>query len=134
MRRYCRAAVRVLPVDGAAITLISDPDRREPVWVTDETAAWIDAVQFTLAEGPCVDADSGRSRIPFFARTQASKVARDQSINPWLPISSSTARCSPHRCSAFVYWQLIRYKPLRQTINHKQRSPHHATGIRGIGR
>ena len=54
--RICQAVVAVMPLDGAAITLISDPDHQEPVCATDELAARLDELQFTLAEGPCVDA------------------------------------------------------------------------------
>lgn len=56
--RICEAAVAALPVDGAAITLISDPDHQEPICATDELAARLDELQFSMAEGPCVDAHS----------------------------------------------------------------------------
>lgn len=59
--RVCEAGVEVLPVDGAAITMMSDVDRQEPVCASDELAGRIDELQFTLGEGPCMQAfTSGR--------------------------------------------------------------------------
>jgi hypothetical protein len=54
--RICRAVVASSLAHGAAVTLISDPDRQEPVCATDETAARLDELQYSLAEGPCLDA------------------------------------------------------------------------------
>ena len=59
--RVCEAGVEALPVDGAAITMMSDVDRQEPVCASDEVAGRIDELQFTLGEGPCLQAfTSGR--------------------------------------------------------------------------
>ncbi|SDT15558.1 GAF domain-containing protein [Actinopolymorpha singaporensis] len=59
--RICEAVVASHLADGAAVTLISDPDRQEPICATDEIATRLDELQFSLAEGPCLDAHtSGR--------------------------------------------------------------------------
>ena len=59
--RICQASVDALPVDGAAITMMTDADRQEPVCASDEVAGRIDELQFSLGEGPCVEAfSSGR--------------------------------------------------------------------------
>ncbi|GAA2756838.1 GAF and ANTAR domain-containing protein [Actinopolymorpha rutila] len=54
--RICEAVVASSLADGAAVTLISDPDRQEPICATDEIATRLDELQFNLAEGPCLDA------------------------------------------------------------------------------
>jgi hypothetical protein len=56
--RICAAVVASSLADGAAVTLISDPDRQEPICATDEIATRLDELQFSLAEGPCLDAHS----------------------------------------------------------------------------
>ncbi|MEH3154774.1 MAG: GAF domain-containing protein [Gordonia paraffinivorans] len=53
----CRTAVRLTGVDGAAIAVFgSAGDARDLVFATDVTAAHLDDLQFTLGEGPCIDA------------------------------------------------------------------------------
>jgi ANTAR domain len=48
----CRAAVRRLGVDGAAVTAISGLVAREPLFATDELSARLEELQFTTGEGP----------------------------------------------------------------------------------
>lgn len=52
----CRACVEVLPVDGAAISAVDGGGRREMLWASDDLVSRIESVQFTLGEGPCVEA------------------------------------------------------------------------------
>lgn len=54
--RVVRAGVELMFVDGASVALMMDPDRREMLYASDEVAAHIEAVQFSLAEGPCFEA------------------------------------------------------------------------------
>ena len=54
--RVCQASVSALPVDGAAITMMTGADRQEPVCASDEVSGRIDEIQFSLGEGPCVEA------------------------------------------------------------------------------
>ncbi|MGY1812317.1 ANTAR domain-containing protein [Blastococcus sp. SYSU D00820] len=78
--RLARAAARVLPVDGAGISLFFAEDRRLPVGASDPVAAQAERLQFTAGEGPCltahaqrlpvvVDEAALRSRWPAFADT-----------------------------------------------------------------
>ncbi|MFI9318594.1 GAF and ANTAR domain-containing protein [Kitasatospora aureofaciens] len=60
--RLCAACVQALAVESAAITLMADPDHRAGVWATDERARRMEERQFSLGEGPGVDAF--RSRRP----------------------------------------------------------------------
>jgi hypothetical protein len=87
-RRIGTACVEFLPVSGAAVTLMTGPDVQEPVYASDVVIGELDALQFSLGEGPCVEAFAERrpvlipdltlvsdSRWPVFAhaarRTQA---------------------------------------------------------------
>jgi hypothetical protein len=54
--RICRACLAVLPVTRAAVTVMASADRQEPIWASDEVAGHLDEVQFSLGEGPCVEA------------------------------------------------------------------------------
>ncbi len=55
-QRIVELCVSRLPVTGAGITLMSAPDRQQPLWASDAVASRIDELQFRLGEGPCVDA------------------------------------------------------------------------------
>lgn len=58
----CRACVDWLPVTGASITAMTGADLQEPVGASDPVAERIDELQFSLGEGPCVEAfNSGRA-------------------------------------------------------------------------
>ncbi len=48
--------VDVLPVDGAGVSVCDASSRRTTVSVSDELAAYIEEIQYTLGEGPCVEA------------------------------------------------------------------------------
>ena len=102
-RRIVELCVARLPVTGAGITLMSDADRQQPLWASDEVAARIDELQFRLAEGPCVEAFTSRTPVlvhditegvhekwPVFANAAALEtVARGMYVFPLLggPIS-----------------------------------------------
>lgn len=77
----CRTTVRLTGVDGAAIVVFGAAgDVRDLVFATDTTAAHLNDLQFTLGEGPCIDAfvtqepalvgaladESGTDRWPVF--------------------------------------------------------------------
>lgn len=52
----CETAARLTGVDGAAVAVLTATNIRELVHATDTLAQQIDELQFTLGEGPCVDA------------------------------------------------------------------------------
>ncbi|MGY1854825.1 GAF and ANTAR domain-containing protein [Modestobacter sp. SYSU DS0290] len=54
--RLARACARVLPVDGAGISLFFLDDRRLPLGSSDEESALAERLQFTSGEGPCLAA------------------------------------------------------------------------------
>jgi len=54
--RLARACARVLPVDGAGISLFFASDRRLPLGASDPVSAEAERLQFTAGEGPCLSA------------------------------------------------------------------------------
>lgn len=55
-RTICRACVDGLDVDGASISVLTASTARETLWATNTTAELLEELQFTLNEGPCVEA------------------------------------------------------------------------------
>jgi hypothetical protein len=57
----CQACVAGLDVDGAAISLLTASRLRETLWASDATAELLEDLQFSLGEGPCIEAaETGR--------------------------------------------------------------------------
>jgi len=54
--RLCAACPRILGVNGAGIMLMSGDIPRGSLGTTDEVSRLIEDLQYTLGEGPCVDA------------------------------------------------------------------------------
>jgi GAF domain len=52
----CETATRLAGVDGAAVAVLMSPQSRELVYATDDLAKEVDEFQFTVGEGPCLDA------------------------------------------------------------------------------
>jgi len=48
--------VRRLPIDGIAVSVCAGPNTSQLLYATDAVAAQLDEIQFTLGEGPCVEA------------------------------------------------------------------------------
>ncbi|MDN3352275.1 GAF domain-containing protein [Actinomadura sp. DC4] len=59
----CAACVPVLGVDGAALWLASDLNRRLLMHATDPVSKVLHEAQFTLGEGPCVQAWTERTMV-----------------------------------------------------------------------
>jgi hypothetical protein len=55
----CGACVMATGTDGAVLSLAASSGGRAVAHATDEVAARLDDLQFTLGEGPCVDAFAG---------------------------------------------------------------------------
>jgi hypothetical protein len=54
--RLCEACAAITEMTGAGIMLMADDVPHGSVCTTDEVSALIEELQFTLGEGPCVDA------------------------------------------------------------------------------
>ncbi|MCW2632349.1 MAG: hypothetical protein JWR88_1311 [Pseudonocardia sp.] len=87
--RICQLCVSSLPVAGAAVAVMAHVNRREVVYASDDVANELEELQFSLGEGPCVEAfGSGRPvlvadlalvvdpRWPMFAAAAARTTAR----------------------------------------------------------
>jgi hypothetical protein len=59
----CEVAVAAAGMDGGWLSVLSDPARRALVHATSRQAAELDELQFTLGEGPCVDAFESGSPV-----------------------------------------------------------------------
>lgn len=59
LRTVCSAAGSTLPADGAWIALMTPEGFRGMVCASDDVASRMDELQFTLGEGPAVDAFAG---------------------------------------------------------------------------
>ena len=55
-RRLCDVCAEVFVASGAGVMLMSDDVPRGAVCTTDDVSALIEELQYTLGEGPCVDA------------------------------------------------------------------------------
>ncbi|GAA4661780.1 GAF and ANTAR domain-containing protein [Amycolatopsis dongchuanensis] len=93
-RRIGAACVEFLPVSGAAITLMTGTDAQEPVYASDAVVSQLDALQFSLGEGPCVEAFAERRPVLV---TDLAEVADGR----W-PMFAHAARDSPVR-ALFVF-------------------------------
>lgn len=59
----CRAAVRRMPVDGAAVAAITSEGHQGSLCATDQVAAALEESQFDLGEGPAIDAFGQRRPV-----------------------------------------------------------------------
>lgn len=57
------SCIGAVEVDGGGMSLLSRTGAGEPVYGSDPTAEKLERLQFTLGEGPCVDAWAGRSPV-----------------------------------------------------------------------
>lgn len=54
--RLAKAAAGVLPVAGAGLSVFTDDGFRIPLGASDDMAATAERLQFTVGEGPCIEA------------------------------------------------------------------------------
>src|SRR6476619_2092642 len=57
------SCIGAVAVDGGGMSLLSRTGAGEPVYGSDPTAEKLESLQFTLGEGPCVDASEGRAPV-----------------------------------------------------------------------
>lgn len=60
LHQLCAAAVRAVPVVGAGVTMMTDEGAGAVAAATDAVSRSLEELQFTLGEGPCLDAFSSR--------------------------------------------------------------------------
>lgn len=61
--RLCDTCVEVLDVTGAGIMLMSDGEHRGTLGVSNRVMTVVEDLQFTLGEGPCIDAHTSEHPI-----------------------------------------------------------------------
>jgi hypothetical protein len=62
-QQLSRAVARVLPVDGAGISMRVDPDRQLPLGASDPVSGLAERLQFTAGAGPCLQASAARQPV-----------------------------------------------------------------------
>jgi GAF domain-containing protein len=63
LRLVCQACVRLLPIDGASASMMTGTAERTMLYASDDVVAHIEALQFSLGEGPCVEAFETRRPV-----------------------------------------------------------------------
>jgi hypothetical protein len=91
-RRICEASVAALPVDRAAITMMAGAAYQEPIWASDDVARELDELQFSLGEGPCVEAFTERRPVLVADLAELEERADER----W-PVFAAAARRTPVR-------------------------------------
>lgn len=63
MQRLCRAAARDLPATGVGVSVLSRESYPTTVAASNEASALVEELQFTMGEGPCIDAYASRMPV-----------------------------------------------------------------------
>ena len=63
LQRLCRAAVTALPTAGAGVSIITSDGGRGVAAASSPQSEDLEELQFTLGEGPCMDAFSSRQPV-----------------------------------------------------------------------
>lgn len=63
LQRLCRALVRALPADGASMSVMAGDGVRGVVAASAPAWESLDLLQFTLGEGPCIEAFTARRPV-----------------------------------------------------------------------
>jgi hypothetical protein len=63
LQRMCRAAARDLPAMGVGVSVLSKGRDPMSVAASSEASVLVEELQFTMGEGPCIDAYASRSPV-----------------------------------------------------------------------
>jgi hypothetical protein len=97
VRELLVACVGAVGVDGAGMSLLTSTGATEPVFGTDDVAESLERLQFTLGEGPCLDASSTGS--PVLVPDLAD--ARDGVVGRWPMFLEGSTRAGVRAVFAF---------------------------------
>jgi len=93
--RLARACTRVLPVAGVGLSMFGSNGIRIPVGASDDDAAIAERLQFTAAEGPCLDAHALARPV----------LATETLIEQWWPdFHTGLVERTPFRAIAAIPW------------------------------
>ena len=86
--RLAKACVQVLPVAGAGLSALAHPDLRLPIGASDEVASYVERLQFTYGEGPCLRAyHTGRPQF----------LTADELLHTWPELYRDLTTLTPFR-------------------------------------
>jgi hypothetical protein len=89
--RLAKACVQVLPVAGAGLSALAHPDLRLPIGASDDVASYVERLQFTYGEGPCLQAYlTGRPQL----------MTAEQLANTWPELYRDLTALTPFRAVA----------------------------------
>ena len=77
-QRICDLCVEHLGVTGAGVSIVSTAGNRGVVCSTDDVSARVEDLQFTLGEGPCIDAVGSGAPVLVGDLTDPSEIATDR--------------------------------------------------------
>ena len=102
--RLARACVRVLPVAGAGLSALANRDLRVPIGASDAVAGFVERLQFTYGEGPCLQA-YGTGRLQMKTATEIAErwpeMHRDLiAVTPYRSVASLPLRDGATRLGA----------------------------------
>lgn len=63
LQRLCRAAARALPASGVGVSVMTDAGGQGVAAFSDETSWSLEELQFTVGEGPCMEAFASRRPV-----------------------------------------------------------------------
>jgi ANTAR domain/GAF domain len=63
LERLCLAALRALPATGAGVSVMTERGVRAVAAASDPVSATLEELQFTMGEGPCLDAFASRRPV-----------------------------------------------------------------------
>jgi hypothetical protein len=90
-RLICRACTIGLDVDGAVLSLLTATESRMTLWASDATAELIEELQFSLNEGPCMEAATAGRPVCGTERHHTTAAAR------WPMFAAAIAEQTPVR-------------------------------------
>ncbi len=63
LNRLCRAGVHAIPASGVGISVVTDGGTHTTAGVSGPVSAAVEELQFSLGEGPCLDAHAARRPV-----------------------------------------------------------------------
>jgi hypothetical protein len=91
----CDVCATTVGVDGVGLSVLSRPGRLEPVYATDPVSKRLDDLQFTVGEGPCIEAFQEAGPVLVADLAAAGSAAR------WPGLASATVRGDARAVFAF---------------------------------
>jgi hypothetical protein len=98
--QLCEACVRVLDIDGLSLAMISGQAIRETLCARGRNALQIDQLQFTVGEGPCLEAC-------FTGKPMSIPDLMDDTDERWPVFASAVSELAPDLRAIFGFPLLV---------------------------